>query len=287
VAGEDTLLADVVIAADGANSFLAQQAGLRGRIETKHIAVGVKSLIGLPQAIIEERFHLSGNEGAAYAIVGEVTHGVAGGGFLYTNRESLSAGVVMRLDDLTKQKLEPAQIAEDFLQHPLIAPLVKDGKLLEYGAHLVPEGGLEMMPRLGLPGMLVVGDAAGFTINSALVVRGMDLAIGSGIAAAQAVMAARQKADFGAEMVAAYQRLLEDSFVMKDLRTYARTPEFLETERLYTQYPQLVTELMQHIFIADGSPKEHVLSSARKSLKSSGLSLWALAGDSLKGARAL
>jgi len=48
-AGGDTLLSDVVIAADGANSFLAQQADLRGRIEPNHIAVGVKSLIALPR----------------------------------------------------------------------------------------------------------------------------------------------------------------------------------------------------------------------------------------------
>jgi electron transfer flavoprotein-quinone oxidoreductase len=287
VAGDDTLLADVVIAADGANSFLAQQAGLLGRIEKKHIAVGVKALVGLPQSVIEDRFHLSGNEGAAYALVGEVTHGVAGGGFLYPNRESLSVGVVVRLDDLARSGRESAQLIEDFLQHPLITPLVKDGTLLEYGAHLVPEGGLEMTPQLGMPGLLVVGDAAGFAINSALVVRGMDLAIGSGIAAAQAVLTAKPKGDFGAELLNAYRQLLDDSFVMKDLRTYAKAPAFLETERLYTQYPLLLTDLMQRIFLANGAPKEHATSSVFKALKASGLSLWSLAGDGLKGARAL
>ncbi len=61
----------------------------------------------------------------------------------------------------------------------MIAPLIKGGKLLEYGAHLVPEGGVAMMPRLSTGGMLVVGDAAGFGINNGFVVRGMDLAIGS------------------------------------------------------------------------------------------------------------
>lgn len=295
-AGDDVLLADVIIAADGANSFLAQQAGLRGRIEPKHIAVGVKSLIGLPRETIEDRFHLTGDEGAAYALVGEATHGVAGGGFIYTNTESLSVGVVMRLDDLAKTGRESAQIAEDFLRHPLIAPLIKGGKLLEYGAHLVPEGGLEMMPGMqrmpGIPGMLVVGDAAGLTINNALVVRGMDLAIGSGMAAAEAVLAAKEKGDFaGANfaqgMVSDYTRRLEDSFVMKDMRTYARTPGFLETERLYTTYPTFVVDLMTRIFASTGAPKEHILSSAMQSMKASKLSLLSLAADGLKGARAL
>lgn len=286
-AGEDTLLSDVVIAADGANSFLAQQAGLRRRIRPKHIAVGVKALVGLPQEVIEDRFHLVGSEGVAYALVGEVTHGAAGGGFLYTNRASLSVGVVMRLDDLAASRRETAQIIDDFLQHPLIAPLVKDGVLLEYGAHLVPEGGLEMTPRLGMPGMLVVGDAAGFAINSALVVRGMDLAIGSGIAAAKAVLAARQKGDFGEQLARLYRQHLDESFVMKDLQTYARAPAFLETGRLYTQYPRLVADLMRRIFRADGTPKEHAAASALKAMKTSGVSLWSLAIDALKGARSL
>jgi len=286
-AGDDVLLADAVIAADGANSFLAQQAGLRGRIAPRHIAVGVKSLVGLPRETIEDRFHLTGGEGAACALVGEVTHGVAGGGFLYTNAESLSVGVVMRLDDLAKTGRESAQIAEDFLHHPLIAPLVKGGKLLEYGAHLVPEGGLEMMPRPGMPGMLVAGDAAGLTINNALVVRGMDLAIGSGIAAAEAVLAAKEKGDFAAGMVSDYTRRLEDSFVMKDMRTYARAPGFLETERLYTTYPTFVVDLMTRIFASTGAPKEHILSTAMQSMKASKLSLLSLAADGLKGARAL
>jgi electron transfer flavoprotein-quinone oxidoreductase len=287
VAGEDTLLADVVIAADGANSFLAQQAGLRGGIEPKHIAVGIKSLVGLPRGTIEERFHLNVDEGVAYALVGEVTKGIAGGGFLYTNNESLSIGVVIRLDDLLKNRKEASEIAENFLHHPLIAPLVKGGELLEYGAHLVPEGGLEMMPRLGMPGMLVVGDAAGFAINTALVVRGMDLAIGSGLAAAQAVLHAKSKNQFGLSMVQDYSSSLEQSFVMKDMRTYARMPAFLEIERLYTHYPKFVTELIKRIFICDSLPKEHVSTTTMKALKTSGISLRTLAGDILKGALSL
>jgi len=193
----------------------------------------------------------------------------------------------MRLDDLARSKRESAQVAEDFLHHPLIAPLVKDGRLIEYGAHLVPEGGLEMMPNLGMPGMLVAGDAAGFTINNALVVRGMDLAIGSGLAAAQAVLAAKENGNFGSALVNDYARRLEDGFVMKDMRTYARVPGFLEIERLYTTYPKFVVDLMTRIFASTGMPREHILSSITQSAKASRLSLFSLAADGLKGARAL
>ncbi len=286
-AGDDTLLADVVIAADGANSFLAQQAGLRGRIEHHHIAVGAKGVIGLPQDVLEDRFHLLGQEGVAYAMVGNVTHGVAGGGFFYTNKDSLSVGIVMRLDDLMKSKRQSSEIFEDFLRHPLLEPLLKDGQLLEYGAHLVPEGGLEMMPKLGMPGMLVSGDAAGFAINSALVVRGMDLAIGSGMMAAEAVLAAREKGAFGEEMVSHYQQLLDGSFVMRDLHTYEKAPAFLETERLYDTYPAFVTDLMRRVFVSDGTPKEHLMKMAMASMKDNDLSVLKLGQDGLKGIKAL
>lgn len=101
-AGEDELRAHVVVAADGVNSFIAQQAGIRAKEPKKHLAVGVKSVIGLPRKVLEDRFNVRGNEGVAYAMVGDCTQGVAGGGFLYTNEESISLGVVMRLDDLEK-----------------------------------------------------------------------------------------------------------------------------------------------------------------------------------------
>jgi electron transfer flavoprotein-quinone oxidoreductase len=286
-AGDDEILADVVIAADGANSFLAQQAGLRGRIEHNHIAVGVKELIELPRDVIDERFNLKGNEGAAYAIVGKATQGVDGGAFLYTNKSSISLGVVMRLDALVKVGLEPAEVMDDFKAHPMIAPLIKNGVLKEYGAHLVPEGGLHMMPKLCTNGMVVVGDAAGFTINNGLVVRGMDLAIGSGIAAADAILDAHNVGDFSAETLRAYERYLDSSFVMRDLRTYATAPGFLETNRLYNEYPALVIKLMQDLYTHDLMPKSHILPLALEAIKKTHLKPMDLVRDGLKGLRAL
>lgn len=286
-AGEDEMFADVVIAADGAHSFLTQEAGLRGRLPTDQVAIGVKELIGLPRETIEERFHLTGNEGAAYAVVGYATRGVAGGGFLYTNIDSLSIGLVMRVDDLVKNKVRSGDMMEQFLHHPMIAPLVKGGKLLEYGAHLVPEGGLELMPRLFTGGMLVVGDAAGLGINSGFVVRGMDLAIGSAIAAAQAVLEAKERADFSAASLGDYPRILEKTYVMADMRTYAHAPHFFKNQRLYKEYPAMLAALMTNIFEEEAEPKEHLLPMLRKTAKASGVSVFDLARDLMEGVRAL
>jgi len=287
IAGDEEMRADVVIAADGANSFLAQQTGLRGRFETSHLAVGVKELIGLPRETIEERFNLTGDEGVAYGVVGFATRGVAGGGFLYTNKESISVGLVMHLDELIETGIKPSEVIEDFLAHPMVAPLIRGGKLLEYGAHLVPEGGLAMMPRLMMDGMLVTGDAAGLSVNNGFVVRGMDLAIASGVAAAEAVLEAKKKNDFSAQGLSAYQRLMDESFAMKDMRTYAGAPAFMKSERLYEAYPEMLVSLMTHIYHHDGTPKQHIVPMLLKSIKESKLSLFDLAVDGLKGARSL
>ncbi len=148
--GEDVLRSHVVVAADGVNSFLCRDAGIRAKEPTKHLAVGVKSVIGLPRATIEDRFGVAGDEGVAYAVVGDCTEGLGGGGFLYTNRDSVSVGVVVRLDELERVAgASASDIHDRFLAHPAIAPLLRGGELLEYGCHLVAEGGLRDGPRPG------------------------------------------------------------------------------------------------------------------------------------------
>ena len=123
-AGEDELRSHVVVAADGVNSFIAQQAGIRAKEPKKHLAVGVKSVIALPEKVLEDRFNVRDNCGAAYAMVGDATQGVAGGAFMYTNKDSVSIGVVMRLDDLEASGLSSSDVHDHLLTHPAIAPLL-------------------------------------------------------------------------------------------------------------------------------------------------------------------
>ena len=284
--GEE-MFAKVVIAADGANSFIAQQAGLRDKIPAGQAAVGVKEVIGLPREVIEERFHLNGNEGAAYNIVGYATRGVPGGGFLYTNRESLSVGLVIHVEALVERQLKPAEIFEDFLAHPMIAPLIKGGKLLEYGAHLVPEGGLKMMPPLAANGLLLVGDAAGFGANNGFVVRGMDLAIGSAVAAAETIIEAQAADDFSAARLLSYPSRLEKSFVMQDMHTYARAVDFMKNERLFKAYPALLSNILADIYRQEAQPKKNLVPTLLKNLKASKISMLNLLKDALAGGRSL
>ncbi|MGI6451776.1 MAG: FAD-dependent oxidoreductase [Desulfitobacteriia bacterium] len=286
-AGDDELRAHVVVAADGINSFLCRQAGIRAQEPTKHLAVGVKSVIGLPRQVIEERFNLTGDEGVAYAVVGDCTKGVGGGGFLYTNLESLSIGVVLRLDDLVRSGETSSELHDKFLSHPAIEPFLRGGELLEYGCHLVAEGGLAMVHDLTRSGLVVVGDAAGLTLNTGFTVRGMDLAAGSGLAAAKAIDAALKKGDFSKASLDAYCTELNNSFVGKDMRTYARAPQFLENPRMYGAYGQLLSEILYGVYNLDTTPRQRLVSRAMGALKKSPLSLLQLIKDMYAAGRAL
>jgi electron transfer flavoprotein-quinone oxidoreductase len=287
-AGEDELRARVVIAADGVNSFLARQAGIRPTEPLEHLAVGVKSVIGLPREVLEDRFALTGDEGVAYAMVGDCTQGVAGGGFLYTNTASVSLGVVLRLDDLVASGLSSSQIHDHLLAHPTVAPLIAGGELLEYGCHLTIEGGPQMSRRdLTRPGLMVVGDAAGLTLNTGLTIRGMDLAAGSALAAATAADRALRSGDLSRRAMDVYRTELDASFVGADLATYARAPHFLENALLYRDAGPLAADVLHGVFDHDLTPRRHLVGATRAAVKSAPVSAGQLARLGLSALRSL
>lgn len=250
----DILEANTVILAEGVNALLGEKLGMVERVKPDSVAVGVKELIELPAGLIQDRFNLTEDEGAAWLFAGYPSAGLMGGGFLYTNKESLSLGLVCGLNHIEKAPKSVPQMLEDFKNHPLIKPLVAGGKMIEYSAHVVPEAGINMLPKLIGNGVLITGDAAGFCINVGYTIRGMDLAIASGEAAAKAVLAAKEKGDYSEAGLASYKKLLDESFVMKDLKLYKKLPAFLENPRMFNQYPQMVADIMADMFIVDGVP---------------------------------
>jgi electron transfer flavoprotein-quinone oxidoreductase len=285
-AGEDDLRARIVIAADGVNSFLAREAGIRPPEPPANLAVGVKSVIRLPH--LAERFSLTGNEGVAYAMVGDCTRNLAGGGFLYTNTDSVSIGVVLRLDDLAASGLSSADVHDHFLAHPTVAPLLAGGELLEYGCHLTIEGGPRMSRRdLTRPGLMVIGDAAGLTLNTGLTIRGMDLAAGSAIAAATAAGRALAAGDLSQAAMDVYRSELDASFVGADLKTYAKTPHFLENAALYRDAGPLAADVLHGVFDHDLTPRRHMTGTVRGAVRNSPLTLGQLARLGLSAARSL
>ena len=96
---EGDIAARLVIACDGVHSFLAKEAGLYDKWSVSHFTVGVKEVLALPREVLEDRFNLTGYEGLDIEILGG-TQGIAGGGFLYTNLDTIAVGVVLSLAGL-------------------------------------------------------------------------------------------------------------------------------------------------------------------------------------------
>jgi electron transfer flavoprotein-quinone oxidoreductase len=144
-----------------------------------------------------------------------------------------------------------------------------------------------MVGEIVMDGLVVVGDAAGLTLNTGLTVRGMDLAVGSAVAAAEAISSALEHKDTSKAALAVYRDKLFASYVGKDMKTYAKAPGFLEVERMYKEYGELFANVLYGAFNLDTQPREHLVKVARRSLAQSPLKMRQLAKDGIAGARAL
>lgn len=282
VAGGDELYADVVIACDGVLSLVAEKAGLRQPGKPEDYAVGFKEIIELDQKLINERFGLEGNEGLARMFMGEVTRGKFGGGFLYTNKDSISLGIVVGIKDLMQGQpaVQAPLLLDEFKQRPEIAVLIRGGETVEYSAHAIPEGGYQAMSKLFGDGILLAGDAAGFSMNIGVTVRGMEYALASGYYAAQAVIAAKKAEDFSARGLAVYQELLGQSFVMEDFKNFQEAPHALENPRLFQHYPEMLGNMMRDIYAVPAGPKNRLYPTIKQYLGFS--ELWSMFGDARK-----
>ena len=127
----DDFEAKAIIAADGVNSEIAEITGAREKFLPSELYQGVKVVIKLPEEIIEERFNLNPGEGTAHIFAGDVTLDHIGGGFLYTNLDSLSAGVVYHYDSLISNPTGPNNLVNALLNNPFVKEYIKDEVALE------------------------------------------------------------------------------------------------------------------------------------------------------------
>ena len=285
-AGDEEIPAEVVVAADGVLSFLAEKAGLRKPFKPHDFAVGCKEIIRLGKDKIEDRFNLESDQGTAQLFVGSITQGMMGGGFLYTNQDSISLGIVIGIDSLNNKepRQEVYELLDAFKARPEVQRLIDGGEVVEYSAHLIPEGGIHAKPQLYTDGMLVAGDAAGFGLNMLITVRGMEYAMVSGVLAAEAIKKAKEKNDFSASTLAHYEALLNGSVIIKDLETYKRSPEILKNTRLFSLYPQSVCDLFEKLLWIDDQPRQRLSSITWREMRKTLLTLqgvrdiWSLRG---------
>jgi len=286
MAGGDELPAKVVVACDGVNSLLAEKVGLRKKLSSRDLKLGVKEVFQFPRETIEQRFGLTEDHGLAWEFIGTFTQGIPGGAFLYTNKESLSLGVVVQLKALAENKIRADDLLEEFKHHPALGKYLDGGQLVEYSSHLIPVAGRARMPKLYTDGFLIAGDAAALCLVTGLILDGANLAIASGVAAAETIIQAKHKNDFSSGTLSFYTEQLKKSFILKDLNTFKKAPHFLENLRLYRQYPELVCELAKKVFTSDGQSRKKTWTLLRQSMKGK-ISLWQLIRDLIQMKRSL
>ncbi len=280
--GHEEFFADMIILCDGAHCLVTQEAmkelNMKSGGHEQHFAVGVKETIGLDKSVIEDRFGLNDGEGAALDFIGVPFDGLVGGGFIYTQKETVSIGAAAKLETVKKAGLKPNELLDTFKRHPEVKKMIRGGELLEYGAHLIPEGGYDCVAQMAANGVMICGDAAGL-VNMSLYKEGTNHAMESGKLAAETAIEAKEKGDFSYQALRAYEDKMKGSIAMQDLEKYRNLPEILDTTpAVLSEYPDRATQMLVDYFTVSMEPKKAIQKRAIKDFFS-GLSKIKLAKD--------
>lgn len=250
------VFANVVVLAEGVSGLLGTRAGLREMPKPETVALAVKEMHFLPEEVIDQRFGVKGDEGCVIEAVGTISRDMAGLGFLYTNKESISLGIGCLVSDFAAMLESPSALLDAMKNHPSIRPLIAGSEVKEYAAHLIPEGGYRAIPQLFGDGWVIVGDAA--QLNNAIHREGSNLAMTSGRVAAEAIIKVKSRnGPMTKGNLALYKTMLDESFVIKDLKKYKDMPALLHTNssNFFDSYPRLMSHAAQTFMRVDGTPK--------------------------------
>jgi electron transfer flavoprotein-quinone oxidoreductase len=287
-AGDEVFHSNCVILAEGVNNLLTRQVGLQSQhVPANYIATGVKEIIRFDRTVMEDRFQLDGLSGMSNEFIGYATQGVEGGGFLYTNKDSISLGLVLGLAELRKSGKKPYDILSEFKKHPTIRDMIRGGEVAEYSAHVVSTGDMRIMPKeIYADGVMVAGEAANLLMNSGKAIQGMDYAMASGVTAATTALKANDRNDFSSASLKTYRDDLEQSYVLKDMRAFQGAVHFLHNEAMFTRVPALVCDFGREFFTIKNQPTPKVSSMLAGAVKRHS-SYWELLKLGLKGGRSL
>jgi len=286
--GEEEFHADSVIIAEGVNNLLTRQVGLQDDyVAADHMLTGIKEVIRYEQDVLEDRFQLNGLSGMSNEFIGYATDGVEGGGFLYTNRDTISLGLVAGIKDMREKEKSPHDILNHFKSHPAIQDTIKGGEVVEYSAHVVSSGDKRVMPKeLYKDGVLLCGEAANLLMNAGKAIQGMDFAMRSGILGAETIIKAKERGDYSSNTMKEYRKALEESYVMKDINNFQDAVHMLHSPQMFKDMPNLICDFGRKFFTIDSEPtqKSRKLFSESVSKHSS---YWDLIKLGFKGAKSL
>lgn len=286
--GDEKFYSDSVIIAEGVNNLLTRQVGLQDEyVPADHMLTGIKEIIRFDQEKLEDRFQLNGKSGMSNEFVGFATDGVEGGGFLYTNKETISLGLVLGVKDLREKGKKPHDILNKFKTHPVIKDIIKDGEVVEYSAHVVSSGDKQVMPKkLYKDGLLISGEAANLLMNAGKAIQGMDYAMRSGILAAETIVESKEKNDFSEQSLHQYEKALNDSYVMKDINNFQDAVHLLHDPVMTQKMPNLICDFGRNFFTIKNRPTKKARTMLNESVKKHA-SYWDLIKVGIKGGKAL
>lgn len=168
--------------------------------------------------------------------------GTFGGGFVYGMKDKkITIGMVISLDS-KDPNLNPQEKLQEYKKHPWIQKMIKGGKLLKYGAALLPEGGYYSLPKkFYVPGAILLGDALG--VLNVKNLAGIDRAMECGYVGAEVLHDAIVKGDFSEAALTPYQTRLENSFVIQEsYRDRYFRWAFIENPKLLGNYLPTVAQ---------------------------------------------
>jgi len=206
------LQAKVVILAEGTRGSLTKQLitkfDLAKDRNPQTYGQGIKELWEVPSGRIARGEVI-------YTLGWPLTSKEYGGAWIYGGRDNVvSLGYVIGLD-YPDPRLDPQHVLQDFKQHPFVAKLLEGGKMIRYGAKSLPYGGWWAIPPLAGNGWMILGDSAGFLNSQRL--KGIHLAIKSGMLAAETAFDALTKNDFSFATLGAFQKKVESSWIKDEL----------------------------------------------------------------------
>jgi electron-transferring-flavoprotein dehydrogenase len=204
-----------------------------------------------------------------------------GGAWIYGGRDNVvSLGFVIGLD-YPDPRTDPQRVLQEFKRHPFVTKLLEGGKMVRYGAKSLPYGGWWAIPPVAGDGWMILGDSAGFLNSQRL--KGIHLAIKSGMLAAETAFEALKKDDFSAASLGAFQQKVESSWIKEELwkvrnfhqgfehgfwrgMIHAGIQQFTGGRGLRDHYP--ATPGYKHMkklseLPADGGPEAHLIGPAK------------------------
>jgi electron-transferring-flavoprotein dehydrogenase len=205
------LRAKVTVLAEGTRGSLTKQLVAKKNLDNinpQTYGIGIKELWDVQPGKIKPGY-------VAHTLGWPISTKMYGGGWIYglaNNRVSIGLVVALEYED---SRFDPHAAFQQWKTHPFVRNLLDGGKLVRYGAKSLPYGGWYSMPRNYLDGALIIGDSGSFLDSQRL--KGIHLAIKSGMLAAETIFEALKKQNYSANSLQAYPQKIDASYIKTEL----------------------------------------------------------------------